>query len=125
MTGLACKGSHIDAGPRGIPGTELTIFNHDIMAKIELKLGGVFDFEEYTAPLRGPLLPRTAAQKATLLASLKKRLADPDEHININNPQREITRTLTQIELQRAELKRLDALWAQYAKSLKELGKSK
>ena len=91
------------------------------MAMVELKLGGVFDFEEYTSPLQGYLLQRTPSQQAVKLASLKKRLADPDERININSPQREIIRTLDQIEKQRAELKRLDALWAQYAKSLKEL----
>ncbi|MCK5113272.1 MAG: hypothetical protein KAR11_00730 [Phycisphaerae bacterium] len=93
------------------------------MAKLELKLGGVFEFEEYTAPMQAPLLPQTPAQLKVMLSSLKKRLADPDEQIN--NPKREITRTLDQIQRQRAELKRLDGLWTEYEKSLKELEKSK
>jgi len=102
----------IRSAPRG-----LSIYSS--MARSELELGGVFEFEEYTAPLQTPLLPRTVSQKATMLASMKKRLADPDERIN--NPKREITRTLDQIKHQRRELKRLDAIWAQYAKSLKKL----
>jgi hypothetical protein len=86
-------------------------------AQMELKLGGVYEFQLQTSPLAGPLLPRTDAQANFFLNQWRERFARPQEQIY--DPAQQIIKTLTEINRQRAELKRLDALLAEYDKSLR------
>ncbi|NBB96341.1 MAG: hypothetical protein GVY16_11465 [Planctomycetes bacterium] len=88
------------------------------LARLELKVGGVFEFERRVAPLFVPLLPHTPAQVAADLADWQARFAEPKEQLR--DPGQEAQKVLRQIELERRELKRLDLLWTDYEKQLRQ-----
>lgn len=91
------------------------------LAQTELKLGGVYDVEFRVAPSALPLLPRTEPQLQAVLRQWRERLAQPEDAGE--DPARQAERTLRQIERQREEGKRLDALWARYAEFLRTVRK--
>lgn len=88
------------------------------MARMELKIGGIYEFEQRTMGLRSPLLPRTVEQMSTALAGWKERFAEP--HEQVLPPAEEAQATLEHIRREREELKRLDALWLRYEDAVRE-----
>lgn len=68
----------------------------------ELKIGGVFEFDEQHLLPRGEVLPRTAAQEAGQLAQWQKMFANPGDEII--DPGRQAAEALAQIQ---SELERL------------------
>ena len=68
----------------------------------ELKIGGVFEFDEQRLLPQGTILPRTAAQAAAELTEWRKMFANPDEEIV--DPGRQAAETLAQIQ---SELERM------------------
>lgn len=89
-----------------------------MLAQTQLKLGGVFTFDHRTTSADVELLPRTPSQLAETLADWDARFAEP--HEELEPPAEQAERTLGAIERRRAELKRLDALWAEYAAELRK-----
>ena len=85
------------------------------IARTELKIGGVFEFEHRISPSPSPPLPRTPHQLADALSEWKKRFAE-----HVYNSSRDARETLMRIREERAELKRLDALWGQYGAALQK-----
>ena len=85
------------------------------IARTELKIGGVFEFEHRISPSPSPLLPRTPNQLADALTEWKKGFAE-----HAHDSFRDARETLRRIREEREELKRLDALWEQYDKALKK-----
>lgn len=86
------------------------------MARLELKIGGVFEFEKRVSPLFVPLMPRTPAQVELDLAEWQQRFAAPEDELR--EPGERAEEALQQIRREREELKRLDALWAEYETQL-------
>lgn len=87
-------------------------------AKLELKLGGVYDFDYRVAPAVPPLLPRTEEQLAETMRQWREQFARPQQQGN--DPGELVENTRKQIERRRRDLKQLDALWAQYAEFLRK-----
>ncbi len=82
----------------------------------ELRLGGVFDIQYRTVTFLHAPLPRTAGQSARALAEWQSRFKNPGDEIQ--NPAISARLILQNIQIERAELERLNILWAQYAKAL-------
>lgn len=89
------------------------------LAKMELKLGGVYDFEFCVAPAVMPLLPRTDEQLQAMMKIWRERFDHPEDQLE--DPAILAEQTVKQIERRRAELKELDALWSRYAQALDAL----
>ncbi len=88
------------------------------IAQGELKIGGVFEFEHRINPSPSLPLPRTSHQATGALGEWKKRFAEP--HEQIRDPSQDARETLKRIGRERTELKRMDALWAEYDKALRK-----
>ena len=88
------------------------------IARTELRIGGVFEFEHRISPSPSPPLPRTPHQLTDALGEWKKRFAEPRKQIR--DPSRNAQETLRRIREEQAELKHLDALWGQYYKALQK-----
>ncbi|MBN1553439.1 MAG: hypothetical protein JXA11_01745 [Phycisphaerae bacterium] len=91
-------------------------------ARMELKLGGIYDFEFRVAPEDPPLLPRTKQQLQTTLNVWKERFATPEDQLD--DPAQSAEQILRQIERRRAEQKKLDELWSRYAEALRKMRQS-
>jgi hypothetical protein len=87
-------------------------------AELELKVGGVFEFEHRTASSALPLPPRTPVQLQEAMNSWQQRFAEPQEQID--DPADQAQAVLRQIQAKREEAKRLDALWADYERALRK-----
>ncbi len=87
-------------------------------AKLELRIGGVFDVQEFPMGTTEPLLPRTPRQVAEDLAVWNYDLSHLEELLEDPYPLTE--QLLEQIKRERAELQRLDALWQQYADGIRQ-----
>lgn len=88
------------------------------MARLELKIGGVFEFDKRVSPLFVPLMPRTPGQMKIDLAEWDARFAEPKEQLR--EPGERAEETLQQIRRERQELQRLDELWADYEAELRK-----
>jgi hypothetical protein len=99
-----------------IRSSALAISAYGPLARVELRLGGVYEFEEETAPLFTPLLPRTAEQMQRSLTEWQTRFDHPYDQIR--DPGEEVEDTLTEIRRQREEWRKLDALLAEYEQQL-------
>ena len=87
-------------------------------AREELRIGGVYQIHELRMDLRGQLLPRTPRQVQAALDELQYDLGHPEEMLD--DPFQRAELLLEQIERERQELERLDALWQQYAESIRQ-----
>jgi hypothetical protein len=88
------------------------------MARLELKIGGVFEFDKRVSPIFVPLMPRTPGQMEIDLAEWDTRFAEPQEQLR--EPGERAEETLQQIRRERQELQRLDELWADYEAQLRK-----
>jgi hypothetical protein len=86
------------------------------LVQTELKIGGVFEFEHQTAPLTGPLLPRTLEQIQHLMDDWEKRFSDPENELT--DPGQDAKATLAEIRRRQAELQAQKDLLDQYARQL-------
>ena len=87
-------------------------------AREELRIGGVYQIQELRMDLRGQLLPRTPQQVQVALDELQYDLGHLEELLE--DPFQRAELLLEQIERERRELQRLDALWQQYAESVRQ-----
>jgi len=88
-------------------------------AQSELKLGGVYDFEFRVAPAFPPLLPRTDAQLQAAMREWRERFAQSEDPLD--DPDKMAEDVLKQIEADRENLRRIDAIRARYAEFLDAL----
>lgn len=88
------------------------------MAQVELKLGGVYEFEHRTAPLYTPPMPMNPTSMAYMLKEWQGRFADPKNQIR--DPGDEAEATLRIIETRKAELDRQKELLERYEKVLRQ-----
>jgi hypothetical protein len=88
------------------------------IARTELKLGGVFDFQFDVAPMTGPLLPRTPGQRQADLARWADYFANPQDRIR--DPGREVLDTLREIQRQRRFHQSMIELWTSYDRRLRK-----
>jgi hypothetical protein len=93
-----------------------------VQAQLELKLGGVYHFDRQIVPFTHTPLPRTPDQLRRALRSWQDIFAQPNEQLIA--PDEQLETTLERLHAERAELKRLDALWAGYQRQLERLSET-
>ncbi|MCY2932347.1 MAG: YdjY domain-containing protein [Planctomycetota bacterium] len=84
----------------------------------ELKIGGVFEFDEQRLLPQGVVLPRTTAQAAQELAEWKKMFANPREEIV--DPGRQAAEALAQVQSELERMADQRTLLEHYRKQLQE-----
>ncbi len=92
-------------------------------AQLELKLGGVYDFEFRVAPTILPLLPQTQEQLAAAQQQWRERFTNPDDQLD--DPAVLARDVLRQIQQQRDDLHKQDALLTRYAEFLQQQADAK
>ena len=86
-------------------------------ATFAVRMGGVWDIVETRISLAEPVLPRTAGQAETALREL---WVDLSESGIYGDPRADAAATLARIERETVELKRLEALWSEYAAHIRQ-----
>ena len=115
-------GDYIDQHAKGqvvIRSDPRTMGHYVDLVRIELRMGGVYDVIESRALAQTNLLPRTPHQAQEALTRFREDLAEGDTWLF--DPRAEIAETLERIDRETQELRRLEALWAEYAMHLREL----
>jgi len=118
----AWAGDYVDQHAKGqvvIRSDPRTMGHYVDLARIALRMGGVFDVVETRAQALTALLPRTPPQAEAALTRYRAELAEGDTWLY--DPRTEIAQTLERIERETQELKRLETLWAEYAVHLRQL----
>jgi len=92
-------------------------------AQLELKLGGVYDFDFRIAPPTLPLLPQTQEQMNQAIQQWRERFAHPADQMD--DPVILAREVLKQIQQQREDGQRRDALLVQYAEFLQQQAEMK
>jgi len=84
----------------------------------ELRIGGVYTIHEMRMNMEGQLLPRTEQQMQDALEQLNEDLVNSSQFYR--DPGERAEELLEQIERERQELQRLDALWQEYAEGVEQ-----
>jgi len=98
--------------------TDPRALSHRIaQARLELRIGGVYQVHELRMDMVGELLPRTTRQMQENLDQLQYDLGHTEELFE--NPFLKAEMLLEQIEQERQDLQRLDKLWQQYEQEIR------